>query len=225
MTCLLRTQQLDGAMDNDDNLDARYVATVLKEREESVRFFSAANRPERELWVANEFLTNLGMQFDASELVHVTDDPPDVRFRDAEFEIKEILDPGRRRHAEFKAAYERAKVATCPQDLLEDYTPRDITYQEIYSRIEANVIDFSKKYEPGTRSRMDLLFYVNLEDVHGYIATPLPSSSRLSKMGFRSVCFIMGRIAGVLAATASAPAFLKTGEPQIRRRGTPEERG
>ena len=58
-------------------------------------------------------------------------DPPDVRFRDAAFEIKEILDEGRRRHADLKEGLEKAKAARVPSDLLEPLTPRDITYNEV----------------------------------------------------------------------------------------------
>jgi len=39
-------------MDDDEILDRQYLTAIRKAREESVRFFAAANRPERELWVA-----------------------------------------------------------------------------------------------------------------------------------------------------------------------------
>jgi hypothetical protein len=211
------------AMNDDEPTDEDYLIAVRKAREESVRFFAACNRPERELWVANEFLTNLGVDFTQDEITHVTDDPPDIRFRGAEFEIKEILDPDRRRHADFKAALEKANAATSPCDLLEHYTPRDITYDEIYAHVEANVANLTVKYAPGARARLDLLFYVNLEDVHGYIGTPLPSPDQLRKHGFRSVSFVMGLFSGVLMATESAPDFLKNRTPRISRRQTNSE--
>ena len=82
--------------------------------EESVRFFDAANKPERERWVANEFLGNLGVEFVESEIQCVADEPPDIRFRSASFEVKEILDKGRRRHLAYKAALEVANSASSP---------------------------------------------------------------------------------------------------------------
>lgn len=205
-------------MTSDEMVDEEYLAAVRNAREESVRFFASDNRAERELWVANEFLTNLGVEFEQSELVHVTSDPPDVRFRGAEFEIKEVLDEGRRRHAEYKASVERAITATCPSDLLEHYTPRDITYAEIYTFVEAKVINLATKYSPDARAQMDLLFYVNLEDVHGYVKTPLPSQDRLSPFGFRSVSLVVGLFSGVLMANDTAPEFLKNEAPRIVRR-------
>ncbi|BCB26998.1 hypothetical protein SKTS_18840 [Sulfurimicrobium lacus] len=205
-------------MAGDEMTDEEYLAAVRKAREESVRFFSSGNRGERELWVAKEFLTNLGLEFQYSELIHVKDDPPDVRFREAEFEIKEILDPGRRRHAEYKASLETANAATTPSELLEPATPKDITYGEIYVLIEEQVKKLCFKYGPSERAKMDLLFYVNLEDVYGYVATPLPSPACLRPLGFRSVSLVMGRFSGVLIASETAPEFLRNGGARIVRR-------
>ena len=200
--------------------DEEYLIAVRKAREESVHFFASDKRAEREMWVANEFLSNLGIQFEQSEIVHVTDDPPDVRFRGAEFEIKEILDEGRRRHADYKASLERANAATSPSELLEHYTPRDITYTEVCALVEARCMELAAKYSPDARSQMDLLFYIDLEDVHGYVKTPLPSPDQWSPLGFRSVSLVMGRLSGVLMARTSAPDFLKDGVPRIVRRPT-----
>jgi hypothetical protein len=206
-------------LSGDEMSDAEFIADAVKAREGSVRFFDSENRAERELWVVNEFLTNLDLPYDETEVAHIRSDPPDARFRGAEFEIKEILDEGRRRHAEFKASLEKARVATSVQDLLEHYEPRDITYAEICALVEQRVAVLSDKYAPATRAQLDILFYVNLEDVHGYIQTPLPPPDELTKSGFRSVSFVSGRFSGVLMAAPSAPAFLRDGEvPKVIRK-------
>ena len=200
-----------------------FIIGVRKAREESVRFFSSANRRERELWVASEFLVNLGLPFEEGELEHITDDPPDVRFRDAAFEIKEILDEGRRRHAEFKASLEKARSATTAQELLEPLSPRDITYTEVCALVEKELEKLQSKYAPTTRAGLDLLFYVNLDDVFGYIETPLPPPATFERYGFRSVSVVMGRLSGVLMAATNASPFLSNGGPRvIRRQGSYE---
>jgi len=195
--------------------DEEYLVAIRKAREESVRFFNSNNKAERERWVANEFLLNLGESFDESELLSVADDPPDIKFRSAAFEIKEIQDKGRLRHAEYKADLAVAKAATSAKDLLKPVTPRDITYTEVCDRIEEEVNRYANKYSAEVRAKLDLLFYVNLEDVYGYIDTPLPPSAKWEQSGFRSVCLIMGRLAGVLMASEDAPDFLKTGAPRV----------
>jgi len=211
-------------MSSDDRMtDEEFIASIVRAREESVRFFEAENRAERELWVVSQFLTNLGIQFQNSELTHVTDDPPDVLFRDANFEVKEIMDEGRRRHGDFKQALERAKGATSPRDLMEQTTPRDITYTDACMLVRLRVDSLSRKYSKGTRETLDLLFYLNLEDVYGYIPTDLPTASEWTSYGFRSVSLLMGRLAGVLAVDDGAPKFLGSGGVRIVRASRSEE--
>jgi len=72
--------------------DEEYLDEQRKARAESVAYFRAANKPERERWVAQTFLKNLRINHTSAEIVN-GQDPPDIQFRDANFEIKEILDP------------------------------------------------------------------------------------------------------------------------------------
>jgi hypothetical protein len=212
-------------MNTERDSEEEYLRQAREARAESVRYFSSDNKPERERWVAFEFLTNLGVAFVESEVRSVVDEPPDVEFRAAAFEVKEIQDPGRRRHAEYKASLARAIAATSPEELLEPVTPRDITYSEICDRVEDEVARFSSKYSVETRAKLDLLFYVNLEDVYGYAATPLPPPSRWEQYGFRSVLVVMGRLGGVLMASDSAPEFLRLPGPRIVMRPREGESG
>jgi len=198
--------------------DQEYIDSIRKDLEDTVKYFSQAKRQERELWVANEFLINLGVTFSSSELQAVENDPPDVRFREAEFEIKEILDPGRRRHAEYKAALEHAKKTLSIDQLLEPYHPRDITYSEIYNLVEAAVGKYISKYPVSVWENMDLLFYVNLEDTRAYIKHDLPEQSEITRSGFRSVSFVAGYLSGVLMARNGVPEFLSGKTPRVERR-------
>lgn len=212
-------------MDEKDITDEEFIAEIVKAREESVAFFDSEKRAERELWVVNEFLTNLNLPYASTEMVHVKDDPPDVCFRDAQFEIKEILDMDRRRHAEYKALLAKARAATSPRDLLEHYEPRDMTYTEICVVIDDRVTALAKKYGKSSRKQLDLLFYVNFDDVHGYIQRPLPPPEQFASSGFRSVSFVCGRIAGVLMANSSAPDFLHSGGvPKVVRKSDGDQK-
>ena len=49
--------------------DDEYLESIRKDCKESVDFFSQENKSKRELWVANEFLTNLNVPFDEAELI------------------------------------------------------------------------------------------------------------------------------------------------------------
>ena len=195
-----------------------YIASVIKAREESVSFFSSKRKPERERWVVTEFLANLGIEPSEGEVVSAADEPPDVEYRDARFEVKEIMDEGKRRHAEYKDSLRRAKEAHKASDLLEGYTPRDITYTEICHRVEKEISNLPL-YAPATKRQLDLLFYVNLEDVHGYVASELPSAAEFAKRGWRSISFLAGPMSVVLYAAADAPSLLKGLDGKVTRKG------
>jgi hypothetical protein len=189
--------------------DEDFIEETRKAMEESVSFFSSARKPERERWVVNEFLNNLGLRPNEDEIVSSQDEPPDVLFADARFEIKEIMDPGKRRHAEYKESLRRAQEAKTIADLMEEYSPRDITYTEICELV-CNHIENIRPYAPSMKSRLDLLFYVNLADVHGYVSSALLPAANLKQHGWRSISFLAGPMAVVLYAAPTAPFFISS---------------
>jgi hypothetical protein len=90
---------------------------------ESVAFWSPEKKLEREVWVVKTFLRNLDVQYADAELVGESSEPPDINFRSARFEIKEILDPDGRRHEEYRQKLERANSATRLRDLMSSTRP------------------------------------------------------------------------------------------------------
>jgi Putative endonuclease, protein of unknown function (DUF1780) len=197
-----------------------YLNDIRNGIKESVDFFASQDKFIRERWVVDEFLINLSMPFAEADLVRGSD-PPDVIFRDAQFEVKEILDEGRKRHAEFKQALVQANAATDPAELLEEYSPKDISIQEVYALIHSRAADYAiRKYSRDIREQIDLLFYINLEDVIGFIETPFPDVTPLALLGYRSVSFLEGHRSCVLCANPNAPSFLQV-LPGIIHRAAP----
>jgi hypothetical protein len=209
---------LDVAMETAVSDEEDYIASAIRAREESVSFFSSKRKPERERWVVTEFLTNLGIEPSETEVVSAADEPPDVEYRDARFEVKEIMDVGKRRHAKYKESLRRAKEAKTISELFEDYTPRDIKYSEICGRIESEITTLPL-YAPATKRQLDLLFYVNLEDVHGYVTSELPPATKFAELGWRSISFLAGPMSVVLYAAADAPRLIKEREGKVTRKG------
>lgn len=191
-------------MGDDEYLEAQRAAL-----EQSVGFFAADNKGEREIWVARAFLENINLGFSEPEIVLANDDPPDVCFRDARFEIKEIMDPNRRRHAEYKEALEKARSATSPSQLVTEYTPKDITLQEVYDLIVASSAEYACKYSKAFCQTLDLLYYVNLKDVMALIEQRFPDIQSLQSHPWRSVSFVIGYRSGILSASAAAPEFIR----------------
>lgn len=187
--------------------DAEFIQERVKALEESVEYFSVKNKSEREIWVAESFIKNLNIDYDESEFQSSEQDPPDVLFRDLAFEIKEILDPGRRRHDEYKAELENARNATSAEELLSMYNPIDKTIEEIYQLcLEATRALI--KYPPAVRASTDLLFYINLQHVMGLSETPYPDITELESCDWRSVSFVMGHRSHVFTTKLDAPDIL-----------------
>jgi len=184
---------------------------------ESVDFFSPRNKLAQELWVGITFLENLGIIFDEKDVDVPSDDPPDVIFQDARLEIKEILDPGRKRHLEYKNRLKKSLEVKNPADLLESYTPHDLTPKNILELIQKELPGLEKKYEPKMRARHDLLFYINLRHHHLRI-DKMPDSYCLSRCGWRSVSALIGWGSLVYYANSVAPAFLQEKRGQLTMR-------
>lgn len=198
--------------------DEEFIDDRRRALKESIEYFSAKNKAERERWVCLELVQNLGIAFDEAEIVSPEKDPPDVVFRDTRFEIKEILDPGRMRHAEYKAALQKALTITDPQDLLKLYTPKDITPVQIGERVLAALNDLKHHYPRAVCEETDLLFYVNLLEYQLKIGL-MPGVSDFGSFGWRSISAVLGWGALVFFAAPSAPAFLcaKVGAVTIRK--------
>lgn len=188
--------------------EQEFISQRRKDLEASVAYFAPQIKNERERWVVDAFVQNLGISPANGEIVSIKQDPPDVAFRDARFETKEILDPGRRRHAEYKQELERAQNITDAKDLLTPFTPKDMNLGEIYRlcRKEAASLDkYSSDFKRGT----DLLLYVNLRHVMYVTEQPYPDTTELEATGWRSVSFVMGRRSGCFYARPDAPGFIR----------------
>src|SRR5689334_22603145 len=121
--------------DPPEHADPVRFAELKRERLEDLRasvdYFAVSNKEERERQTVRELLLNLGTRFRLREIVSVprAEEPPDVRFRTASFEVKEILDEERERHREYKELLATAERATTIEEVfaLSRFTPRDAT--------------------------------------------------------------------------------------------------
>jgi hypothetical protein len=190
--------------DQEDYLDA-----MRRVRKESLHFFSNEGKAERERWTVKEFLTNLSIPFSESELIS----PPerseiDVKFRSANFQVKEIPNPNIRRNAEIREAWLVAKKASKIGDLVVEYPASDIPSTRSGYDLVCEYIKFlENKYPPNVRKRLDILFYITrfrtaliqLEEIN---------KNDLSLLGWRSISCLMGKHSYVLFAQLGAPLFL-----------------
>ena len=192
----------------------RLLSDIREGLKASVAFFAPESKHDRELWDCREFVLNLNLLAKDEEFVAQKDDPPDVVFRGARFESKEIMDLGRRRHQEYRDALERAELATDPAELLQHYTPVDLSPAEIGDLVERELAGLRSRYEPTLMHSLDLLFYVNLKN-HHLRAGPMPSDFRFAGFGWRSVSAFIGWGALVFYAALNAPEFVRTAAGRV----------
>ncbi|WP_398493797.1 DUF1780 domain-containing protein [Variovorax sp.] len=183
--------------------------------------FSRTFKSWREWNVAVNFLTNLHFGVDEAEVFSLQQDPPDVFCRGACFEVKEIMDPGRRRHDEVKATKLRRQLgqASTPKARysVEDLTPTDVGALVL---AELHRLD-EKRYLLQQRTAIDLLFYVNKLE-HWFENGAMPSPRLFASHGWRSVSAVVATQQSLVFHTLpGAPAFLVENTGIVRQRWEP----
>ena len=187
-----------------------YRRELLEYDHETVRFLSNQQKSERERSVCAAFLRCVGVGFSVAELLPGTD-PPDVKFRDVCFEVRDILDEGRKPHGEAKAWVERDEQAQTVDDvLLPPWRPRTpCAYAEVFSQVTQGLAQKSSRYGVAGCAQLDALVYVRLQNMTLDLNSLLPSYVALQKQGWRSVSFVLPPYSYVIYATELAPAFLR----------------
>lgn len=177
---------------------------------EELRYLSNGGKEERERWVISEFLTLQKIEFSEDELHSPSQHSKiDVEFRNAKFQIKEILNPGTRRYKDAKARYDCLMAAKNLRDiqwpmLAYDIPPVTTIYNLISS--EAFVLSISNKYI-FQKANLDLIFYVT-RTYASLIRKEEIDHEYFSSMGWRSISCLAGKQAILIFANKNAPAFL-----------------
>ena len=191
--------------------EREYIEDLVRHAEDTVGFLSNERKQERERSVCAAFLRCLGIEFSTKEIKSSEDEPPDVVFRDARFEVREILNKGRRRHDEMKAKRERLSNAKTSDDVLEPppKLPVPLPYEKVIGVVTSALNRKAQRYSQNVRANLDALVYVNLVGKFLDIDSPLPSLDPLRSQEWRSVSIFFHSSALVLYAKPLAPAFLR----------------
>lgn len=187
--------------------EKKFIQDRIEALEESVDFFSNPKKQERERWDCAQLLTMLQVTFDEADISSTAAEPADVTFRTEAFQIKEILDPDRRRQDEYEAQLAKARAAVSASELLTSFTPIDLTPAEVCSLVFERVKKLDIKYAPADRIKTNLLFYVNLRN-RFFKRGPLPELDHLGAHGWRSISVLLNSGVIVLYAAPDAPSYL-----------------
>lgn len=182
--------------------------------------FSRRFKNWREWKNAVDFLTNLHIDVDDAQVFCSPTDPPDILYRDAAFEVKEIMDEGRRRHDEAKRARQESVQDKAKKNFIIgpaiDFLPADAA-QLVVHQLDA----LAGRYLLDIKARTDLLFYINKIN-HWFDDGPMPSFELFEPYGWRSVSVLVASsVSIVFQAAETAPKFLRDNLGKVRHRYEP----
>ena len=197
--------------------EQKYIDSLISHTDDTLRLLSNHEKATRERMVCAAFLRCLGAQFLKEDITSPQGDPPDVTFKEARFEVREILDEGRARGKDFKERLEVLKKAKNLNDTLLPYkSPTPIDYTSLFNIINAALSKKANLYRVQGCSSLDALLYINLNHRFLDLARSIPDFGSLISQGWRSVSFVFIPYSHIIFAKDTAPEFLKKYKGQTR---------
>ena len=146
--------------------DSDYLRLLTVAAEQANAFLSNARKWERERWVCQRLLQGLNVPYRAEEFHAAGQEPPDVLFRDASFEVFFVLDEGRRLNDEWRDELLRRRSAFSLSQLVRrEAKPRRIPAHEFLLRLAPTLRKKAHNYKERGMDLGDL------------ISSPSPASS------------------------------------------------
>ncbi|MHA6492521.1 DUF1780 domain-containing protein [Pseudomonas borbori] len=192
--------------------DSDYLRLLTHQAEQANAFLSNARKWERERWVCQRLLQALNVSHRLDEFSPPTQEPPDVLFRDASFEVFFVLDEGRRLNDEWRAELDRRRGAFSLSQLVRrEAKPKRIGAADLQARLAPTLRKKAHNYrERGLDlSELDLLAYVNLKRAVPDFNSHFPPPTEYLRQGWRSLSLVGPTFARVLFAHPDSPAFLR----------------
>lgn len=176
---------------------------------EAKELFSNRGQQLQERTAVAGFLRVLGIKFREADIIKHGPEPIDVWFRDARFQVTEILDEGRQRNREIGERAQRFEIAKSLDDITEpgSISSEPIAPGELVELVSKRSDEKARHYGQSCHG-VDLLIYVNLNRRHVYPLGPFPPFPESARHCWRSVSVVMEHFAAILWTAANAPSFL-----------------
>jgi hypothetical protein len=189
-------------------IDAEERAPVREDRPRSRLLLAQRMKPQRDRAVVRALLRVLGIAFADSEVIAPVEAPIDVRFRQAQFHLRELGNHGRGcAWQEDDTGVHQASTRTDRGDRRNPAVGMDLTVG--VSHVTAALAQHAAWY--GARC-VGLDVVVAVDGDHGVLAPPAPAPEigALALQGWRSVSMVCPPYGMVLYAASGAPDFLRT---------------
>ena len=147
--------------------------------------------------VCRAFLRCAGIPFTEERFRVPPEEPPDILFDPARFEVLEVMDEGRKRHTEYKDEVKRVEKAKSIDDvLLPVPSPEPMSLAELIPLVTDRLKDKFEKYATGVCDNLNALVYVNMGEK--YLVPTSPGvyneeldTENLDIQGWRSVSVLI----------------------------------
>lgn len=192
--------------------DSDYLRLLTHQAEQANAFLSNARKWERERWVCQRLLQALNVHHRLEDFSAAGQEPPDVLFREANFEVFFVLDEGRRLNDEWRAELERRRSAFSLSQLVRrEAKPRRIPLGELQQRLAPTLRKKAHNYtERGLDlGELDLVAFVSLKRAVADFNSHFPPPTEYLRQGWRSLSMVGPTFARVLFAHPDAPDFLR----------------
>jgi hypothetical protein len=188
--------------------EREYLQNIQTDAADKLHYLTDECKPERERAVVRAFLRCIGVTFAESEIVAPASEPVDVSFRDARFQVREILQQGRRRGDEVKLKARAQSIDDATVTWKPPPTP--MSAEELTLAITQALDEKARKYGRSQCSRLDALVYVNLTLTSVLRPDTTPGNTAgLTAQAWRSVSLVFPPYGIVLFTTSDASGFLR----------------
>jgi hypothetical protein len=198
--------------------EEKYKESMINATSKARQLFSNSNKPEREKMTCRGFLRCMNIKHNDAELVVADDASFDVTFRQAKFEITEIVG-GRKRDLELKKLETKYKNASTGRDLLVPMeNPEPMLFSEMVQVVRDRLGEkFCRRKKQGCEN-IDALVYVDIINRYLYpVEFSTEAVCAIEAQGWRSASTLIVPYATVLFASDAAPAFLRERVGQVQR--------
>jgi len=207
------------------NPEKKYLNKLLRYVNETRQLLSSKMKPERERMVCRAFLRCMGLPFREDQIIVSTDEPPDIIFDSTRFEIRELLDDGRRRGDEWAQEARKVERAEDIEAVSRPTpSPRQISLEELIPLVADALREKCTRYGAEC-GRLDALVYVNLRERFLSPYSTTMSVEDLEAQGWRSVSMVFIPYAVVMTANSTAPDFLRSELDKSRTLGPSQRDG
>jgi hypothetical protein len=192
--------------------EKEYIAKLQAHAAGARALFSNPMKSERERMIVRAFLRCIGEQFSDAEIRTGKEEPVDVEFQAARFQVRETLG-GRKRGLDWLERERRYQVAKSIADTAEPFTASEpMSLDEMSQLVAEGLAEKASHYGAKNCAKLDALVYVDLRNRHLWPLKPAPNDKvtrHLNEQGWQSVSVLSVPYGAILFAQPTAPDFLR----------------